>query len=137
VDGVPGFDGVKLAVGDGNPAKGPAHFFMKFAPGFSGPQHVHDANHYVVVLAGTMVLGAGGKAVRPPIGSCVSFTGKKAHSTNCDAGAECMLFVDARSKWDVVPVKAGWPRPCAPPLRTLRPRTDREEAGVPVDGVDP
>ena len=103
---VPGFDGVKMAVVDGNPGKGAAHVFMKFTPGFSAPQHFHAANHYVAVLAGTIVLGVDGKDYKLPAGSYFSFTGKKQHTTRCDVGADCVLFLDARSKWDVVPVKA-------------------------------
>lgn len=34
---VPDFPGVKIAVGSGDPAKGAAHFFMKFVPGFAAP----------------------------------------------------------------------------------------------------
>jgi hypothetical protein len=30
-----------MAVVDGDPAKGPAHAFLKFAPGFSAPRHFH------------------------------------------------------------------------------------------------
>jgi quercetin dioxygenase-like cupin family protein len=101
---VPGFDGLKMAVVEGDPAKGPAHAFLKFAPGFSAPRHFHSANHYVTVLAGTLVLGVDGKDHELPAGSYFSFTGKKQHTTRCDAGAECILFLDIRSKWDVVPV---------------------------------
>jgi len=39
-------------------------------------------------------------------GSVFSFTGKKKHMTVCQAGADCVLFVDARGMWDVVPVAA-------------------------------
>jgi quercetin dioxygenase-like cupin family protein len=102
----PGMTGVKMAVVDGDPSKGPAHMFIKFAGGFSVPQHFHNANHYVVVVSGTMVFVVGGKEYKLPAGSYFSFTGKKAHTTACEAGPDCVLFADARAKWDVVPVKA-------------------------------
>lgn len=100
---VPDFPGLKMAVVSGDPAKGAAHFFMKFPAGFAAPQHHHSADHYVTVLAGTMVLNIDGKDVKLPAGSYFSFSGKKHHMTKCDAGADCVLFIDARSKWDVVP----------------------------------
>jgi hypothetical protein len=59
----------------------------------------------VTVVAGTVVLGIDGKDVSLPTGSFFSFTGKKVHSTRCDAAADCVLFIDARGKWDVVPEK--------------------------------
>ena len=103
---VPGFAGVKMAAAQGDPAKGASHFFIKFTPGFAAPEHHHTADHYVTVLAGTPVLTIDGKETKLPAGAYFSFTGKKVHATKCDAGAECVLFVDARSKWDVVPEKA-------------------------------
>lgn len=103
---VPNFPGVKMAVASGDPAKGAAHFFMKFAPGFAAPLHHHNADHHVTVVAGTLVLNIDGKDVKLPAGSYFSFRGKKPHMTKCDAGAECILFNDARGKWDVIPEAA-------------------------------
>jgi len=100
---VPDAPGLKMAVVSGDPAKGAAHFFIKFAPGFAAPLHHHSADHYVTVVAGTMVMNIDGKDVKLPPGSYFSFSGKKSHMTKCDAGAECILFNDARGKWDVVP----------------------------------
>ena len=103
---VPNFPGLKMAVTAGNPAKGASHFFIKFTPGFAAPDHHHSADHFVSVLAGTLVLTIDGKEVKLPAGSYFSFTGKKPHATKCDAGAECVLSIDARGKWDVVPEAA-------------------------------
>jgi hypothetical protein len=44
-----------------------------------------------------------GKENKLPAGSYFSFKGKKAHMTKCEAGADCVLSMDARGKWDVVP----------------------------------
>jgi quercetin dioxygenase-like cupin family protein len=100
---VPDFPGLKMAVVSGDPAKGAAHFFMKFSPGFAAPLHHHSADHYVTVVAGTMVMNIDGKDVKLPAGSFFSFKGAKPHMTKCDAGADCIIFNDARGKWDVVP----------------------------------
>jgi hypothetical protein len=35
-----------------------------------------------------------------------SFSGKKVHSTKCDAAADCVLAMDSRDEWDVVPEAA-------------------------------
>jgi len=100
---VPGFPGVQMAVLNGNPAKGAHHSMLKFKAGFEAPLHHHTTDHYGTVVAGTLVLTSAGKEVKLPPGSYFSFTGKMPHSTKCDAGADCVVAVDARGKWDVVP----------------------------------
>lgn len=99
---VPNFP-VKMAVLWGDPAKGPHGAFHKFPAGFEAPLHHHTANHHVVVVSGTMTLtpeGEAGKKLGP--GSYFSFTGKKKHTTKCEAGSECLLFIDCAGPWDVV-----------------------------------
>lgn len=103
---VPGFPGVKLATADGDPGKGPAHFFLKFVAGFSAPLHHHSADHFVTVVSGTLVLNVDGKDVKLPPGSFFALTKSKPHKTACAAGADCVLAMDARDKWDVVPEQA-------------------------------
>lgn len=46
---------------------------------------------------------------RPDLGSYFAFSGKKPHATKCDAAADCILAMDARGKWDVVPEGAAKP----------------------------
>ena len=103
---VPGFAGVHLAVAEGDPTKGASHFFMNFDKGFKSPPHHHNADHYVTVISGTMILTVDGKDVSLPAGSYFSFRGKQVHATACDAAADCVIELDARGKWDVVPEKA-------------------------------
>ena len=100
---VPGFPGVQLAAVGGDPAKGPHHSMLKFTGGFEAPLHHHTTDHYGTVVTGTVVLTSGGKEVRLPPGSYFAFTGKMPHTTKCEAGADCVLAIDARGKWDVVP----------------------------------
>jgi quercetin dioxygenase-like cupin family protein len=105
-----GFPGVQIGSLQGNPGKGASHFFLKYAGGFTAPVHHHTANHYVAVVAGTLVLTVDGKEHKLPAGSYFSFTGKKPHATRCEAGADCVLAMDVRGKWDVVAPK---PKPAA------------------------
>ena len=100
---VPGNPGVQIAPLQGDPGKGPSHFLLKFAGGFSAPLHHHTANHYGTVIAGTLVLAADGKEHKLGTGSYFSFTGRKKHATRCEAGADCVLAMDARGRWDVQP----------------------------------
>jgi quercetin dioxygenase-like cupin family protein len=99
-----------MAMLDGDPNKGAAHFMVKFAPGTTVPAHHHTPDHYVVVLSGTMMLTSEGKEQKLPAGSYFWMTGKGVHTTSCAAGAECVLMIDTRGKWDVVPEKAAAPK---------------------------
>ena len=99
---VEGFPGVKMAALQGDPGKGANHNMQKLPAGFQAPMHHHTSDHYVLVVSGTMVLTVEGKETKLPPGSYFAFTGKKEHLTKCEAGADCVLFVDARGKWDVV-----------------------------------
>ena len=105
---VPGSPGVQVAALGSDPGKGASHFLLKLAGGFSAPVHHHSSNHYVTVVSGTLVLAVDGKDHRLPAGSYFAFTGKKPHATRCEAGADCVLAMDVRGKWDVV-----MPKPAA------------------------
>ncbi|HEY0714430.1 MAG TPA: cupin domain-containing protein [Polyangia bacterium] len=99
---VPEMAGVQMAAIDGDPAKGPSHFLLKFAGGFAAPVHHHTANHFVTVVSGTLVLTVDGKEQSLPAGSVFAFSKKTKHATSCAAGADCVLSVDSRGKWDVI-----------------------------------
>jgi quercetin dioxygenase-like cupin family protein len=103
---VAGFPGVQMAVLGGNPAKGPHHSMLKFVGGFAAPVHHHSSDHYGTVVSGTLVLLINDQEYKLPAGSYFAFTGKAKHATRCEAGADCVVAIDARGKWDVVPADA-------------------------------
>ena len=99
--------GVKTAVLWGDSAKGPHGALHKFAAGFEAPLHHHTPDYRAVVISGTMIITPeGGAAKKLPPGSYSSFTGKNRHTTKCDSGSECIVLVDAKGPWDVVPEEA-------------------------------
>ena len=98
-----GLKGVQSSVIEGDSAKGPHHAFMKLSSGFTAPVHHHTADHFVSVITGTVILTVDGIEHRLPAGSYFSLRNKKAHATACAEGSECLLFNDARGKWDTVP----------------------------------
>lgn len=102
---VPDSPGVQVAVLQGDPGKGPIHFLIKLQDGFASPLHHHSPDHYVTVLSGTLILTVDGRDTTLPAGSYFSFTGRMVHATRCAPGADCVLSVDARGPWDVVPGK--------------------------------
>lgn len=104
-DAGPDTPGVQVAAVAGDPTKGAAKFFVKLPSGFSAPLHHHTADHFSVVVSGTLVQNVDGKDVTMAAGSYFSYVGMKQHTTKCTDAAACVLFVDAHGKWDVVPEK--------------------------------
>jgi len=97
----------KMATVKGDATKGPHASFIKLPAGFSAPLHSHSADHQVAVVAGTLTMTPeGGAAKQLGPGSWFEFTGKKKHVTTCDPGADCVLFIVAKSAWDLVPAGA-------------------------------
>lgn len=98
-----GAPGVSIAAVDGDTAKGPAHFFLKYDPGLVTPVHHHSADHYVTVVSGTLTLTVDGKENRLGPGSYFALLGKKPHAARVEGQEAAVMFIDARGAWDVVP----------------------------------
>ena len=99
--------GVMTATVWGDPEKGAHGAFHKFTAGFSAPLHTHSANTKIVVLSGTMSLtGEDGKEMKFPAGSFYTQPNTFKHVTNCLAGSDCLLYLEADAKWDLKPVGA-------------------------------
>lgn len=97
-----GIPGVSTAVVQGDMTQGPSHFYLKYEGGFVSPSHHHSADHYVTTVSGNLVIVAAGKEQRLAPGSYFAFTEKAAHVTRCEGSEACVMFIDARDKWDVV-----------------------------------
>ena len=97
--------GVQVAPVSGDPAKGAAKMFIKLPANFSVPLHHHTADHWGVVVSGTMVFNVDGQDQTLPAGSFFGYAGKKQHTTKCTDAAGCLIFVDAHGKWDLLPEK--------------------------------
>jgi quercetin dioxygenase-like cupin family protein len=96
--------GVKAAALWGDAAKGPHAQMMKLPAGLSAPLHHHNSDHQVTVVSGTLVLTPEGDAAatKLPPGSAFRLTGKKRHTTSCEAGADCVLSMVTAGPWDLV-----------------------------------
>ena len=100
-----GIPGVKTSVVQGDMAKGPSHFYLKYPAGFTAPRHHHTPDHYATTVAGQLVLVVDGKDQRLAPGSYFAFTDKAVHPARCEGSEDCVMFIDARGPWDVVPDK--------------------------------
>ena len=101
-----GIPGVQIATVEGA-STGASHFFLKYPAGFVTPLHHHTADHYVTTLSGTLVLVVDKVEHRLAPGSFFSLTGGMAHVARCEGAEACVMSIDARAAWDVVPEPAG------------------------------
>ncbi len=86
----------------GDPTKGPYGGIQKFPPGFSAPLHTHSSDMHAVVISGTFVVGPeGGPENRLTAGSYEFIPSTYKHTTKCDTGSECVVFVETHGKFDV------------------------------------
>lgn len=104
-----GIPGVKTAVVQGDMVKGSSHFYLSYAAGFVAPLHHHSPDHYATTVSGSLVLVLDGKERRLPPGSYFALTGKAPHAARCEGSEACVIFIDARGPWDVVPEAAAKP----------------------------
>lgn len=98
-----GIPGVATAVVEGDPARGASHFYLRYAAGLVTPLHHHSPDHYVTTVTGQLLLVVAGVEHRLPPGSFFALTGGAPHVARCEGSEACVLFLDARGAWDVVP----------------------------------
>ncbi len=97
---------VQMAVLWGDPARGPHGAFHKFKPGFNAGLHTHSADLRLAVVSGTLIEATeGGPERKLPPGSYVYQPHTVKHVTKCDAGSECVVFVVANGKFDLLPAE--------------------------------
>lgn len=94
--------GVATAVVNGDMAKGPSHFYLRYAAGLVTPPHHHSPDHYVTMVTGNLVLIVDGKEHGLGPGSYFALTNKAKHAARCEGSQACVMFIDARGPWDVV-----------------------------------
>lgn len=104
-----GIPGVSTAAVSGDMAKGSSRFYLKYAAGFVAPLHHHSPDHFVTTVAGDFRLVLDGKEQPLAPGSYFSLTGAAAHGARCEGAVDCVLFIEARGPWDVVPEAAAKP----------------------------
>ncbi len=102
--GSAGVPGVSIASVDGDQASGASHFFLKYAAGMKTPLHYHSADHHVVTVGGNLVLVVDGRDHVLAPGSYFLLKNKTPHAARCEGSQDCVMFIDARAAWDVVPV---------------------------------
>lgn len=98
-----GVPGVANAAVEGDMKSGASHFYLRYAAGFVAPLHHHSPDHYVTTVSGHLVLIVDGKEHHLPPGSYFALLGGAPHAGRCEGTEDCVMFIDARGAWDVVP----------------------------------
>jgi quercetin dioxygenase-like cupin family protein len=94
--------GVMEAALWGDSTKGAYGGISKFPAGWSVPLHTHPATHKVVVISGTWIHGEPGKPdVKLGPGSYLVQPAGMKHTSACDAGSECLIFLDSNGKFGI------------------------------------
>jgi hypothetical protein len=68
--------GTYAAYAEGDPAKGPAHFYLKYEKGFAGGLHYHTSDHGGWILSRTVIIVVDGKETKLAPGRSTSSTGR-------------------------------------------------------------
>jgi hypothetical protein len=105
--------GPKLALLTGDYKKGPYTALMKLPAGFTSPVHSHSGTYEAVEISGTSshwLKGEDGtKAKKMTPGSYWTFQGKADHVSSCAPGADCVLFIWQKTKFDFIAGKEDKP----------------------------
>jgi hypothetical protein len=98
--------GVKLGTLFGDYTKGPFGGLLKVRAGYTSPVHSHTGAYEAVQISGTSshwLKGEDGtKAKKMTPGSYWTFPAKLEHVSSCAPGAECLMFVWQKTKYDAV-----------------------------------
>jgi beta-alanine degradation protein BauB len=101
--------GPKIGQLTGDYKKGPYTGLLKLPAGFTSPLHSHTGTYEAVEISGTSshwLKGEDGtKAKKMTPGSYWTITGKADHVSSCAPGADCVIFVWQKTKFDFVPGK--------------------------------
>jgi anti-sigma factor ChrR (cupin superfamily) len=107
-----GTPGVKVADLWGDHTKGPFGAFFKLPAGFAAPLHTHTNDMKLITVSGTYVQAPKGKpAFRLGPGSFLMQPGGNyQHTTSCDAGSDCLFFVESTGAFDLKMVAPAPPK---------------------------
>jgi quercetin dioxygenase-like cupin family protein len=113
-------NGLKLGVLTGDKDKGPHTTLVQLAGGFESPWHSHSGDYEAIQIAGTSRHWgrgeSGAKAKKMTPGSYWMIPGGVDHISACDRGADCLLVIWQKTRFDAAPGKD-----VKPAARTARP----------------
>lgn len=99
-------EGLTVADGWGDPARGPHSNFIKIPGDTTSPRHIHTQSYYGVVITGVVVNQATTVGPDKPLmpGSYWYQKGGEPHVTKCISPTECLIFVTSPGPFDFLVV---------------------------------
>jgi hypothetical protein len=101
--------GPKMANASGDYKKGPYAGLLKIPGGFTSPMHTHTGEYEAIQVLGTSthwIEGEDGKSAKKMTpGSYWKMPSKVAHVSACAAGADCVILLMQKTKFDFKDVK--------------------------------
>jgi len=96
---------------EGNGMKGAYLGYLKLPPGFESPPHSHSSDYWSVLVQGKMTHWAanGGSekdSKQLGVGDLTHMPAKLEHVSKCYPGAECIMVVMQKGKFDFIVAKA-------------------------------
>ncbi len=113
---------------EGDAMKG-AHFaYLKLPAGFTSPVHSHSSDYWSVLVQGKMTHWAaagGSEAEAKPlgVGDLTFMPAKTEHISKCFPGAECVMAIYQKGKFDFIPAKEA---KAAMPAKDAKPEAKAE-----------
>src|SRR5512139_2392166 len=110
--------GPKMANASGDYKKGPYAGLLKIPAGFTSPMHTHTGEYEAIQVLGTTTHwgeGEDGKAAKKMTpGSYWKMPSRMPHISACAPGADCVILVMQKTKFDYKEVKAAGSGSAAP-----------------------
>ena len=94
-------NGISAAPVSGDMEKGASRFFLKYPVGLVTPKHHHDADHYVTLVSGAVLLTVDGKEHKLGPGAYFALTNKASHVAKVEGKEEAVFFIQADGPWNV------------------------------------
>ena len=95
---------------EGDMMKGAHYAYLKLPAGFTSPPHSHSSDYWAVLVQGKMTHWAkdGGneaEAKQLGVGDLTYMPAKTEHISKCFPGADCIMAVYQKGKFDFIPAK--------------------------------
>ena len=115
---------------EGDAMKGAHYAYLKLPAGFTSPPHSHSSDYWAVLVQGKMTHwakdgGSEAEAKQLGVGDLTFMPAKTDHISKCFPGAECVMAVFQKGKFDFIVAKEA---KAAAPAKDAKPEAKSEAA---------
>ncbi len=108
--------------------KGAHYAYLKLPAGFTSPAHSHSSDYWAVLVQGKMTHwaaegGSEAEAKQLGVGDLTYMPAKVNHISKCFPGADCVMAIYQKGKFDFIPAKEA---KAAAPAKDAKPEAKAE-----------